>query len=266
MCRWLLLLLLLAGGQALPGAPSGLTILVEPSETEPMALAHVQSREFTGVYPMTTGALAFLSNVTAGNLIVVAVSHYIGDANHTISVTDSLSNTYQTDISGVGAGSYHVRLFYAMNIAGGANTVTVEVPDSSDLWFTITEISGAATTSALDISGTASGGTATPTVSITTTVADTILFGIFNHEGSDRTLTPGAGFTQIEEQEGGSTVMPGLSEYQIVTSSGSKTVNGTLGSAATWNICAAAFKAAATATLPRPLTLARDAVHRSFSW
>lgn len=72
----------------------------------------------------TTGSLAFASNTTAHNLIVVA-TNFAGDPP---SISDG-SNTYHLIITD--SGFFNVGLWYAWNIAGGATTITITYAGSS---------------------------------------------------------------------------------------------------------------------------------------
>jgi len=89
---------------------------------------------------------AFTSNVTAGNAIVVCVSTY-NSGTLTVTVTDSLGNTYSQ------AGSYstnvvnRVSIWYAVNITGGACTVTVTPSASAYMDICVIEYSGVKTSS-----------------------------------------------------------------------------------------------------------------------
>lgn len=120
--------------------------------------------------PVSTADLvtAFPSNVTAGNLIVVAVSWY-NAASPTYTLTDTLSNTYTL----VGSvlhpdGSSGLVMYYCANCNGGANTVTFASATSLYKDMTIIEFPGNSSTT-LDttngrtgISTTANSGNITP--------------------------------------------------------------------------------------------------------
>ena len=145
----------------------------------------------------TTIAKAFGSNVTAANLI--AVWGGWGTIDTTVTCADTQSNSYTQktktwdDTNGQG----HVQ-FYAANITGGANTVTITFGDSVTYRrIGVMEISGLQTASpddggALQVQA---GGTTTDYYSsgnITTTVTD-FCFGSWQDiGGSGATLTAGA--------------------------------------------------------------------------
>ena len=82
---------------------------------------------------------AFAANVTAGNSIVVVCGTGNGGA---ITVTDSLSNTYKQAVLGANSTTFETAIFFATNILGGANTVTVTNVGSSAMAVEIYEVSG----------------------------------------------------------------------------------------------------------------------------
>ena len=115
--------------------------------------------------------LAYDSDVTAGSLLVVV---FRCGGNHTVTFTDTQSNTY-AEAGSIYNGDATMNLSYAMNTSAGANTVTQSGCGGSKMW-SVGEYSGVATTSALDQTNSASG-TATTflTGSITTTTADQLI-------------------------------------------------------------------------------------------
>src|SRR5262245_51108124 len=113
-----------------------------------MATAHVQAAASANA-SSATPTVAFSSNVTAGN----AICGFVYWASNSItldSVADGLSNTYTpldnptTNIIWRGA------LFYALNITGGSCTITATFSSAVASLLLVDEVSGAATTSAVD--------------------------------------------------------------------------------------------------------------------
>lgn len=147
---------------------------------------------------------AFPNNVTAGRLLVV-----IGAFNEVLStsvatVTDTRSTVYTVVHSqAVARGGVFMRTFVAWGIAlsSGACTVTVNPSGSSaELSFSLDAFTFTGTV-AQDVDGGSDTGVSnTASDSITTAVANTLLFGVMTHGGSIRTLTPNDG-TQIGESE-----------------------------------------------------------------
>jgi hypothetical protein len=106
-------------------------------------------------------AKAFTNANTAGNSIVVVCG--VGN-NSTITVTDSNSNTYTQAVSVANSTTFESAIFFATNIAGGANTVTVAATSAS-IAMEIYEVSGliAQSGSVLGQTVTNTGTSATPT-------------------------------------------------------------------------------------------------------
>lgn len=94
---------------------------------------------------------AFPANVTTGNLIVVCIQLY-NSTTLTCTVTDSQGNTYTQVGSYQNQSPFRAAMFYAKNVTGGANTVTVTPSTTSYTRFIAAEYSGADTTSPLDSS------------------------------------------------------------------------------------------------------------------
>src|SRR5258708_6582996 len=82
-----------------------------------------------------TLAVAFGSNVTAGNSIVVVLG--MGEVQAaltiTLAVTDSLSHTYTQATYASQSTTLEAAIFYTSNILGGANTVTVTIAGASSV-------------------------------------------------------------------------------------------------------------------------------------
>lgn len=155
-----------------------------------MAITRVQ----TAAYANSAGAsktASFPANVTAGNLIVVAVC-----APNTVtvsSVTDSLGNTYQQAGSrNQWNGAASISIHYAYNVAGGTCTVTVTLSASSNLSFSATEYAGALTSSGVLDSTANNGATSTgPTVTVSASQAGDLLFAAFGTATGAPVYSPG---------------------------------------------------------------------------
>src|SRR5262249_39022826 len=76
--------------------------------------------------------------------------------------------------------------------------------------------------------------------------ADEVLLGCMCHDGTNRAITEGAGFTLLQEHEGGSANMPIGTEYWVVSSAGTDAATWTIGTGAVNSLARiATFKAAA---------------------
>lgn len=121
----------------------------------------------------------FASNVTAGNLICGYVKY--GTATSVFSsITDTLGNTYTVvdTTTGNTAGANTMKTFYARNIAGGANQVTLNFSGANGVFPRIM---------AIELSGCDTTGTA-----------------LNAHEGNSQ-LLPGTGTDAITSDNGGGT-------------------------------------------------------------
>jgi len=206
----------------------------------------------------TSLALAFLSDNTAGNLLIATVGN--GDGGDTLtSVGDSNGNTWAqaTFIANTGI---HTAIWYAMNSNAGANTVTANFSASEfSSSLVIAEYAGAELTSALDQVNTGSGfGTAIATANVTTTTADQLMIGIACCSEAGVTYTPDASYTERVDDAANRPF-----QYQDRTVNSTLTDNSTQtksGGNANWAACIATFKLVPLP--PNPLTLANRAARR----
>ena len=113
------LLLVLDGSARAQGSPSS-------SNTSGAGIALVQSMS-TDASNSMWASLAFGANNTGGNFIAVVIQG--GQAGEAFSVTDSLGNNYQQAIqTNENPTGETIAIYYAMNVAGGANTVSLFQP------------------------------------------------------------------------------------------------------------------------------------------
>lgn len=197
-------------------------------------------------------AKAFPANVASGSLLIVAGACYnVTGAPATIAVTDTRSTSY-TVLTVVGGASSQFRVFLAYGIAptGGACTVTVDPTGSADIGYAIDEFSGVNATP-LDVNGGSSTGlSTTPSDALTTITANDLIIGVESHDGGP-TITPGASWTQIGENESVS-FQPFNAEFGIVTTAQAYTVDWTLSVLNSWAVYTAAFKPATAAASTDP--------------
>jgi hypothetical protein len=184
------------------------------------ANAYVQSRWSDGG---STTSVTNSGTFTAGNLIACVVI-WIDTTNTLTSVTDGGSNTYTLVNNNTnGAGGGRISNAYAMNIAGFTGTITGTFSGAA-LWSSLQchEVSGAATTGALDKStagGVNTSSTATDAVTITgvTTTAngEYVIAALVVTNGN--TAAAGTNYTQRISNNG---VTREFSEDQIQSSAG----------------------------------------------
>jgi hypothetical protein len=182
----------------------------------------------------TTVSVTFPNTQTAGNLNVVVVGW--NDTTATVQgVTDSAKNSYILAIGPTSGTGLRQSVYYASNIAGGANTVTVTfsraavAPD-----IRILEYQGVkqvdVTAGAIGNSAAASSGSAT------TTSANELIFGA--NTVATGNASAGSGFTARII----TTPDSDLAEDKVVTSTGSNSATATLTSAGAWVMQMVTFK------------------------
>ena len=212
-------------------------VLTNPVDAVPLTPAFVQNDVAFSGSASTTISTAFPSPNTVGNFIVAYV---VWDSTTAPSptVTDTVGNTY----AAVGVPSTTVnnssgQLFYAKNIAAGANTVTATFSSSANFRFLyIHEYTNVDKTNPFDQSANANGfGTAVDSGPFTTTSPTELLVsGSMTFDAQ----SAGVGWTSR------STFSSGLTQDRVVTSTGSYNATATVASNQSWMIQAASFRAA----------------------
>lgn len=137
-----------------------------------MAIALVQKNSNLDS-TVNVGTCAFLSNNTAGNLLILVLRH--AQQGVTVTITDSQGNTWAeaTDLQGSSTGLW---LFYAKNCAGGANTVTITAGGAAaTMREFIAEYSGCDPVAPLDATSTATANSGLVSVPLTTGVDNPLL-------------------------------------------------------------------------------------------
>ena len=194
----------------------------------------------------TSSTLAFPANNTAGNWIAVAIR--AGRSGQLFTVTDTRGNTYrravQFNVTADTPNGDTLGIFYAENIAGGANSVTVsDSINGSALRFAILEYSGIASANSLDVTAAAQGTSAAPNSgTVATTAAGDLLFGVVVTSNA-ATYVAGTGFT-VEDRVPAAPSTKLMDEDQIQTAAGNASASASLGTSDIWAAALAAFRAA----------------------
>jgi RHS repeat-associated protein len=187
-----------------------------------------------------TSCAASMTGTNAGDLIVLGL--FVGNSTSVSSVTDTQGNTYTLiDSSPWSSHNYVERLYYAKNIQGGADTITVALSGSEYMELHAYDYSGLDPSSPLDVSATPQTGTSVTTGTsgtLTTTNANDLLFAFF-HSDNDVTNTAGAGF--IGRTPPGDSCP--LGEDRDVTSTGSYSATMSFSGTADYVAFFVAFKA-----------------------
>src|SRR5258708_31548552 len=197
-----------------------------------------------------SSSLAFNTTNKTGDLIVVAV--LAGTAGEAFTITDSNRNTYRKAVQyDVTVDGDTLGLFYAENVAGGANAVTVSATMQDNLRFVILEHSGVATANSLDATAAAQGTRTSPNNanSVTTANGDLLLGAVMPAAAANLT----AGNAYITEAsvptEPGTRLMV---EDQVQSTAGAASASASLSASAKWGAALAAFKAAGAAGRTEP--------------
>ena len=189
----------------------------------------------------TTTVLSFPYVNTAGNWIGVCIR--AGAVNESFSVIDSKGNIYRKAIqfSETGDGN-SIGIFYAENIAGGANAIRVSDTSTATLRIAIMEYSGVATSGSLDAIAVAQGNSATPNsgMSNMTTANGELLLGAIMTANS-ALFTAGTGYV-IEASVPAEPGTKLVAEGQIQSATGPASASATLSAPDYWAAGMAAFK------------------------
>jgi hypothetical protein len=188
-----------------------------------------------------SGTIAFPSNNTQGNLIVVIAR---AEGADTSTPSDSLGNSYVSDPSIVNVvpagGRNRLSIYYAQNIAAGANTVTLSASGANTIRVAIFEYSGLATSNALDQAAAATGTSSTPaSPSVATTSSPELVIGALQMN-THLSITQGTGYT-LERCVDSCTDGSLGTEDRILSASSSIAATWTAGSSVTWSSIVATF-------------------------
>ena len=140
--------------------------------------AFVQQNYATPQSPQTQVSVSYLTAQTAGDANILAIGWNDIVASIT-SVSDSMSNVYQAAVPTYRGNGLSQAIYYAANINGGNNTVTVTFSQPA-VYVDVraTEYFGLSPTNTFQAGRSASGnGSIASTGSLTTTVANELLFG-----------------------------------------------------------------------------------------
>jgi Domain of unknown function (DUF1929)/IPT/TIG domain/Glyoxal oxidase N-terminus len=204
------------------------------------SIGFVQFNASTPQSASASVATAYTVAQTAGNLNIVAVGW--NDTTSTVNtVTDSRGNTYTLAIGPTSGTGLRQSIYYARNIVGGSNTVTVAFNQAATFAdVRIFEYSGLDPTNPLDVTAGASGTSATANSgSATTTSANELIFGAgttagsFNNTGSPGFVVRVLTFPNAD-----------IGEDKTVNSTGSYNAVGGLFNSNAWVMQMATFRAA----------------------
>ena len=177
----------------------------------------------------STATVALPASITAGNVLFVVVNIDSTSANAT--VTDSAGNTMQRGMT-VRSASSTVTLFSASITNAGLDELTVTLDDVAGFTAIFAhEVTGVrAVAESISQSGV---GTAATTPPLSTSVANTLLFG--SVVSSDSVTSVGPGFASLQDCAGDRTA------YALAAAPGSYAATYTIGTATDWLATLTAF-------------------------
>ncbi len=194
-------------------------------------------------------SLSFPNNTVAGDIILVGFD-FIASATLS-SISDSQGNAFTevgNQLTSPGGGAS--RVYYAKNIKGGADTVTVKLSaNSTYLEVYLTEYSGVDQTNPIDAQAGASGNAG----SVSSGNATTSFVGdvIYGYCAADWRCTAGSGFTAL------STLNSNLTENMVAGGPGAYAATGTATNG--WTMQMVALKPASSGGAVPPVTTAAAA-------
>ncbi len=250
MKRTLIVLLLLYGQAAFAQVAGQPQVQVSPSGVPFI----IQKASNTSTGSVASLAKAFTNANTKGNSIVVVCGVGNGTAP---TVTDTLSNTYSQAAQVANGTAFNVSVLYAVNIASGANTVTVNNGGTTaSIAMEIYEVAGllALSPQVVDQTATATSAAATtsPQLSIVPTDPNEYSFVAFGLGTAAQTITVTAatGYTNDSGQLNPATpagLFSFVSASKVLSDAITSSPSATVGTGEPWAVAVASFQ---TVNLP----------------
>jgi hypothetical protein len=233
------------------GSPT-ITASIAPTLVHENASGYVTASSLTATWTETAGDFLVAAVYWNQNSATVTVS----DPSNTWNSTPKLSNTTACS-SGQGS---QVQLWYAQNIAGGSNTVTIsQSTGTNPLGAYVFEYSGIPTSGALDTStGKVAPGwiSSLDTGNLTTTGSEDLIVSLFNDTSfGNATIAPGLGWISEDTNTNFITMIE-----DNVSAAGTYDPSATLPQASNcWAATAAAFKSANAQAITQTETISGTA-------
>jgi len=201
-----------------------------------MSFSIVQFQNAVASGTTTSLTATFTNNITAGNLIVVG--YQMPSSGTTVTVSDGPGDTFTNTFSNVAWTDGTFGGSFAPNSAGGSKTVTLSYASTSQTpTIVCAEISGVATSSPLDTSGSSTGTSSSPGSGLyATSNANDIIIGF---DVGAKTLSTTGGMTTITSN---TTSWNTYLMYEIETTTGSYGFIGGQASSGAWAAWMMAFK------------------------
>jgi hypothetical protein len=213
-----------------------------------MAIAFVQSVQFQG--DAVNSVQVILPNVVAGNFLSIQDQAFLASAEPAPS-DDKLNTWNATTVLGGGGVLAHVS--YAMNVAVGTTTVTMDYGTGFYCGGSGNEFSGMATSSALDVQTENTGTSTTPTSGTTGSTAqndELILVAVgvdVNDTNVGLDVPATTGYTNLSVEQNAQLHVGHSTDYKIVAATGVQS--------AAWGTIVSANWAGKIATFTAPVAL-----------
>ena len=164
--------------------------------------------------------------------------------SQTVTVTDSAGNIYTDAVAqSQSTDGHQVHVFYARNVAGGANSVKATFSSSNGhSWLAVYEFRGLSTTIPLDGTAHAQGSGSAPMsgAAPATVSANELVFAAVGLPASyTGTVTVGSGYALLQQDTGSSRA---ANEAAVVTYTGSYAGTFSLSAGTNWSAVVATFK------------------------
>ena len=208
---------------------------------DPSFPSFVQQNYATPQTPQTQVSASYTTPQIAGNANIVAIGWIDGTASIS-TVVDSTGNTYQAAVPAQRGTGISQAIYYASNIKGGSNTVTVTFNQpASYVDLRVVEYSGLSPVNPFDAGASAAGNSSAPNSGpVTIQGPNELIFGA--GVTSNLYTAAGAGFTlRVITSPTGD-----IAEDELAASPGTYKATATLNGSGAWLMQAAAFKPAAT--------------------
>jgi len=220
-----------------------------------MAIGFVQA--VSGHATSSTGITLPALTVAGGDGLVAIVTSS-GGAGQVRGIADTQSNVWSKAVSDGNGATVEIEIWYALNCASGATTVTVSVSSAQNINAAVSEWSGMAASAALDLVGAAATGNSTAPVTGSITIAnavDLIVGGAAEASGPGVSGGPSNGFVSIVNVAQGPTLM---AAYLAPNAAGSYATGWTTSTAHPWAGVLAAFKAGGATAISADAVSAAD--------
>lgn len=165
----------------------------------------------------------------AGSLLVLNIGTSSAAANEVTGVTDSKSQTWTKIVDQVGGNNKNQAMWYRANAGAGSTVITIQGSGFVAYAVEVQEFSGIATSSALDVTATASDSTYVQVHSVgpttATTQADALVVQGWAGGDTSNTFTAGSGFSNAAGTNSVGAFISSAMQSKVVSSTGTQSAS-----------------------------------------